>query len=120
MDLVAFDFAGFSNKASTQVTITIGGSAPITADKLAPKIITTAIKVTKNQSGLYLITLPLEEPSGLLRGNITRNGVTLYEFRNGNTANFTMDSLGPVVVSAQDTAKNTLNQTVDLNTYFTQ
>jgi hypothetical protein len=56
----------------------------------------------------------------LARGKITRNGVTLYEYKDGNTATFTIDSLGPVVVSAQDTLKNTLNQTIDLTTYFTQ
>jgi hypothetical protein len=80
----------------------------------------SAIKITKNASGAYVVTLPLDEESWLLWWNITRNGVTLYEFRDGNTANFTVDSLGPVVVSAQDIVKNTLNQTIDLSVYFAQ
>ena len=80
----------------------------------------SGIKVTKNASGAYAITLPLDEESGLARANITRNGVTLYEFKGGNTANFTMDVLGPVVVSAEDTLKNKLNQTIDLSVYFAQ
>lgn len=117
MDLVAFDFAGFSNKASISVQLTLG-AAP--ADTAAPKIMESAIKIIKNQSGAYAVTLPLDEASGLLRGKITRNGETLYEFKNGNTASFTIDALGPVVVSAQDTLKNTLNQTIDLTTYFTE
>ena len=117
LDLVAFDFAGFSNKASVQVTLTLG-AAP--ADTDAPKVMTTGIKIIKNWSGTYDVTLPLDEESWLLRGKITRNGVTLFEYKNGNTANFTIDSLGPVVVSAQDTLKNTLNQTIDLNTYYTE
>jgi len=45
----------------------------------------------------------------------------LYEFKNGiATADFGIDALGPVVVTAQDPKKNTLNQTVDLSVYFTQ
>lgn len=68
---------------------------------------------------MYIVVLPLDEESGLARGKITRNGETLYEYKGGNTANFTIDSLGPVVVSAADTLKNTLNQTIDLNKYFT-
>lgn len=119
LDLVAFDFAWFSNKASISVKYAFGTpTAPL--DTLAPKIILSAIKVTKNQSGTYVVVLPLDEASWLARGKITRNGVTLYEYKDGNTATFTIDSLGPVVVSAQDTLKNTLNQTIDLTTYFTQ
>jgi len=45
LDLVAFDFAGFSNKASVQVTLTLG-AAP--ADTDAPKVMTTGIKIIKN------------------------------------------------------------------------
>ncbi|MEI6773718.1 MAG: hypothetical protein WCL18_02625 [bacterium] len=116
---MAFDFAGFSNKTSTQVTLTFG-AVPPPADTTAPKIMISGIKVIQNASGAYVITLPLDEESGLARGNITRNGVTLYEFKGGNTANFTMDSLGPVVVSAEDTLKNKLNQTIDLSVYFAQ
>lgn len=119
LDFVAFDFAWFSNKVSLPVTLTFG-TALAPTDSIAPKIVLSAITITKNQSGAYVVTLPLEEPSGLAWGKITRNGVTLYEYKNGNTANFTIDSLGPVVVSAQDTLKNTLNQTIDLATYFTQ
>jgi hypothetical protein len=50
-----------------------------------------------------------------------RNGVQLYEFKNSiATANFQINTLGPVVVTAKDPAGNTLNQTIDLNSYFTQ
>ena len=119
LDLVAFDFAGFSNKATVPVTLTLGTS-PSSVDTVAPKVIITGIKVVKDISGAYSVILPLEEPSWLAWGKITRNGVVLYEFKNGNTANFTIDSLGPVVVSAQDTLKNTLNQTIDLSVYLTQ
>jgi hypothetical protein len=62
LDLVAFDFAGFSNKASTQVTLTLG-TPPPPADTVAPKIMLSAIKITKNASGAYVVTLPLDEES---------------------------------------------------------
>ncbi len=80
---MAFDFAGFSNKTSTQVTLTLGSSptpAP-TVDITAPKIMTTGVKIVKNASGAYDVTLPLDEESGLARGKITRNGITLYEYK---------------------------------------
>ena len=119
LELVAFDFAWFSNKVSIPVTFTLGTSST-PSDTTAPKIMLSAIKVTKNASGTYDVVLPLDEESGLARGKITRNWITLYEYKGGNTANFTMDSLGPVVVSAADTFKNTLNQTIDLSVYLAQ
>ncbi|MEI7919772.1 MAG: hypothetical protein WCH65_06435 [bacterium] len=94
------------------------GAAAAIKDTAAPKVLEAQIRVTKNANGTYAVTLPLDEPSGLLRGKITRNGVSLYEYKNGTTANFTIDALGPVVISAADTWKNTLNQTVDLNAYM--
>ncbi len=115
LDVVAFDFAGFSNRTTIQVTL---GAAAAIKDTAAPKVLEAQIRVTKNANGTYAVTLPLDEPSGLLRGKITRNGVSLYEYKNGTTANFTIDALGPVVISAADTWKNTLNQTVDLNAYM--
>lgn len=121
LELVAFDFAGFSNKASSQVKLTLGTApTPAPTDTIAPVIMTTGIKIIKNWSGTYDITLPLDEASGLARGKIMRNGETLYEYKGWNTAKFTIDVLGPIVVNAQDTLKNTLNQTIDLNKYFIQ
>jgi len=121
LELVAFDFAGFSNKANSQVSLTLGSTpTPAPTDTVAPVIMTTGIKIIKNWSGTYDVTLPLDEASGLARGKITRNGEMLYEYKGGNTAKFTIDVLGPVVVSAQDTLKNTLNQTIDLTSYFSQ
>ncbi len=116
LELVAFDFAWFSNKTSIPVTLSLGASI----DTIAPKIVTSSIKITKNSDGTYTVILPLDEASWLSRGKIMRNGISLYEYKKGNTANFTIDALGPIVVNAQDTFKNTLNQTIDLNTYFVQ
>lgn len=124
LDFVAFDFAWFSNKVSIPVTYDIG--TPVTpppplVDTIAPEIPIASIKISKNADGTYSVILPLEDASGILSGKITRNGVQLYEFKNGNTiADFALDVLGPVVVTAQDTLKNTLNQTIDLSVYFTQ
>jgi hypothetical protein len=63
----------------------------------------------------------LEDASGILSGKVTRNGVQVYEFKNGvKTADFGIDSLSPIVVTAQDPAGNKLNQTIDLSVYTAQ
>jgi hypothetical protein len=60
----------------------------------------------------------LQDITAVVSGNITRNWVQLYEFKNSiATADFQIDVLGPVVVTAFDPAGNKLNQTIDLNTY---
>lgn len=124
MDLVAFDFAGFSNKSSIQVTLTLGSVTPPPApavDTAAPTIDTAAIKISKNIDGTYSVIIPLQDATAVVTGKIMRNGVQLYEFKNSiATADFQIDALGPVIVTAEDPAKNTLNQTIDLANYFTQ
>ncbi len=124
LDLVAFDFAGFSNKASSQVTLTLGGAAPTpapTVDTSAPTINTSAIKISKNADGTFSVLIPLKDATAVVSGKITKNGAQLYEFKNSiATADFQTDLLGPVVVTAQDPAGNKLNQTIDLNSYYFQ
>ncbi|MEI7558274.1 MAG: hypothetical protein WCJ45_05735 [bacterium] len=121
MDLVAFDFAGFSNKTSISVIYAAGASnTPVipAADTSAPKIVISAIKVSKNADGTFTVILPLDDASNIT-GNITRNGVQLYQFGKGaKTADFGIDVLGPIVVTATDTAGNVLNQTIDLSVYL--
>ncbi len=119
LDLIAFDFAWFSNKASAQVKLTLGTTPTI--DTTAPMINTAGINVNKNADGTYTIIIPLKDATAVVSGMVTRNGTKLYEFKNGiATADFQIDVLGPVVVTAQDPAGNKLNQTIDLTTYFTQ
>ena len=82
---------------------------------------TAGINVNKNADGTYTIIIPLKDATAVVSGMVTRNGTKLYEFKNGiATADFQIDVLGPVVVTAQDPAGNKLNQTIDLTTYFTQ
>jgi len=123
LDLVAFDFAWFSNRASTQVKLTLGGtpppSSPVT-DITAPVINTAAINVNKNADGTYTVIIPLKDATAVISWKVMRNGTQLYEFKNGiATADFQIDVLGPVVVTAQDPAWNKLNQTIDLSSYYT-
>lgn len=124
LDLVAFDFAGFSNRSSTQVTLTLDSVVPPpapTIDTTPPTINTAAIKVSKNIDGTYSVIIPLQDTTAVVTGKIMRNGVQLYEFKNSiATADFQIDVLGPVVVTAEDPAKNVLNQTIDLASYYTQ
>ncbi|MEI8009340.1 MAG: hypothetical protein WCI00_08520 [bacterium] len=49
------------------------GTSSVPGDTTAPKIMLSAVKVTKNASGTYDVVLPLDEQSGLARGKITRN-----------------------------------------------
>ncbi|MFA7298574.1 MAG: transglycosylase domain-containing protein [Candidatus Absconditabacterales bacterium] len=124
LELVAFDFAGFSNKASSQVILTLGAAstpAPTVTDTAAPIINTAGIRVSKNADATYTVTIPLQDATAVITGKITRNGIQLYEFKNSiATAEFQIDVLGPVVVTAADPAKNILNQTIDLTTYYHQ
>lgn len=123
LELVAFDFAGFSNKATAQVDLTLW-SAPAptptpSVDTAAPTINTSAIRVSKNADSTYSIIVPLQDSTAVVSWTITRNGTQLYEFKNSiATADFQIDILGPVVVTALDPAGNKLNQTIDLNTYY--
>lgn len=123
LELVAFDFAGFSNKATAQVDLTLW-SAPAptptpSVDTAAPTINTSAIRVSKNADSTYSIIIPLQDATAVISWTITRNGTQLYEFKNSiATADFQIDVLGPVVVTALDPAGNKLNQTIDLNTYY--
>ena len=125
LEVVAFDFAGFSNKTSAQVNLTLG-SAPVepvapAVDTAAPTINTSAIRVSKNADSTYSVIIPLQDMTAVVTGRITRNGTQLYEFKNSiATADFQIDALGPVVVTAADPAGNQLNQTIDLNTYYHQ
>ncbi len=122
LDVVAFDFAGFSNTTTTKVMLNLGvitpPPAPISTDTIPPKVLENQIGITKNPDGTYAVILTLEDLSWITWGKITRNGVTLYEFKNWPTATFGIDVLGPVVITAQDTVGNKLNQTIDLSTYF--
>ncbi len=122
MEVIAFDFAGFSNKASIPVSLVLG-NAPTpspTEDTAAPTIDTAHTKVTKNADGTYSVLIPLKDMTAVVSGKVTRNGSQLYEFKNSiSTADFQIDTLGPVVVTAADPAGNTLNQTIDLTTYYT-
>ncbi len=126
LDVIAFDFAGFSNKASVHVQLKLGAtteqptapSAPA-VDTAAPTIKTSGIKVSKNADGTYSVIIPLQDMTAVVSGKVTRNGVQLYEFKNGiATADFQIDALGPVLVTAEDPAKNKLSQTIDLTTYL--
>lgn len=120
LDVIAFDFAGFSNKASIPVTLNLSAApTPPAADTAAPTIDTANVKVTKNADGTYSVIIPLKDATAVVSGKITRNGTQLYEFKNSNSkADFQIDVLGPVVVTAADPAGNTLNQTIDLTTYL--
>ena len=123
LDIIAFDFAGFSNKASIPVQLTLDAAPtpPPVVDTAAPTIDTNNIKVSKNADGTYSIIIPLKDTTAVVTGTITRNGVQLYEFKNSvATADFQIDVLGPVVVTAADPAGNQLNQTIDLTTYYHQ
>jgi hypothetical protein len=89
------------------------------ADTVSPIIDTTNTKVTKNADGTYTVIIPLKDATAVVSGKITRNGTQLYEFKDSiATADFQIDVLGPVVVTAADPAGNQLNQTIDLTTYL--
>lgn len=120
LDLVAFDFAWFSNKVSVPVVLGATATQPTPiADTVAPTINTAGIKVSKNADGTYSVIIPLKDATAVVSGKITRNGKQLYEFKNSvSTADFQIDVLGPVVVTAADPVGNQLNQTIDLNTYL--
>lgn len=123
LDIVAFDFAGFSNSASIPVTLNFNAApetpTPPVADTSAPTIDTNNLRVTKNADGTYSVILPLKDMTAVVNGKVTRNWTQLYEFKNSvATADFQIDVLGPVVVTAADPAGNQLNQTIDLTTYL--
>lgn len=122
LDVVAFDFAGFSNRVSIPVTLSLSETVgPAAADTAAPTIDTANLRVSKNADGSYSIVIPLKDVTAVVTGKVTRNGQQLYEFKNSiSTADFQIDALGPVVVTAADPAGNQLNQTIDLNTYYHQ
>lgn len=122
LDFVAFDFAWFSNKKSVSVQLALGAIPPPSpiVDTDAPTINTSAIKISKNMDGTYSVIIPLQDVTAVVTWKIMRNSVQLYEFKNSiATADFQIDTLGPVVIIAQDPAQNTLNQTIDLSTYYT-
>ena len=121
LDVIAFDFAGFSNKASFPVTLVLGDAPaqPAAPDTAAPTIDTANTRVTKNADGTYTVIIPLKDTTAVVTGKVTRNGVQLYEFKNSvSKADFQTAELWPVVVTAADPAGNQLNQTIDLNTYL--
>lgn len=121
LDVIAFDFAWFSNKVSIPVKLVLGDApaTPSVADTVSPIIDTTNTKVTKNADGTYTVIIPLKDATAVVSGKITRNGTQLYEFKDSiATADFQIDVLGPVVVTAADPAGNQLNQTIDLTTYL--
>jgi hypothetical protein len=121
LEVIAFDFAGFSNKATIPVTLNLGTTPPPppVEDTEAPRIDTANIKVSKNADNTYSVIIPLKDVTAVVTGKITRNGVQLYEFKNSvATADFQVSELGPVVVTAADPAGNQLNQTIDLTTYL--
>ncbi|HBB03566.1 TPA: hypothetical protein DCZ39_01500 [Patescibacteria group bacterium] len=71
LELVAFDFAGFSNKTSTQVTLALGSTPtpppPVPAeDTSAPTINTSAIKVSKNADSTYTVIIPLQDVTAVI------------------------------------------------------
>jgi len=122
LEVVAFDFAWFSNKASLPVQLVLdfvsAPQAPI-SDIEAPTIDTANIKVSKNADNTYSVIIPLKDKTAVVTGKVVKNGVQLYEFKNSvATADFQVGELGPVVIIAADPAGNQLNQTVDLTTYL--
>lgn len=84
LDVIAFDFAGFSNKASFPVTLVLGDAPaqPAAPDTAAPTIDTANTRVTKNADGTYTVIIPLKDTTAVVTGKVTRNGVQLYEFKN--------------------------------------
>lgn len=78
---------------------------PPASDIAAPTIDITNIRVSKNADGTYSVIIPLKDATAVVSGKITRNGTQLYEFKNSvATADFQIDVLGPVVVTAADPA----------------
>jgi len=68
LDIVAFDFAGFSNKVSIPVNLVLG-DAPVTppvADTSAPTIDTANTKATKNADGTYTVIIPLKDATAVV------------------------------------------------------
>ena len=70
---MAFDYAGYSNKDETSITIVKK------TDTQAPTLPDGNIKVVKQGSG-YQVTLTFSDDSGVGKGKIINNGVTLKEF----------------------------------------
>lgn len=123
LEVIAFDFAGFSNKATLPVNLVLGDTpaAPSATDTAAPTINTSGIRISKNADATYTVILPLQDATGIVSWKVMRNGTQFYEFKNGiATADFAVAELGPVVVTAVDPAGNQLNQTIDLTTYYHQ
>ena len=105
---------------STPTPPPIQPPAPSTPDTSAPTIKTSGIQISKNADATFTVIIPLQDTTAVLSGKITRNGAQLYEFKNGvSIADFQIDVLGPIVITAQDPAGNKLNQTIDLTTYYT-
>lgn len=77
LDIVAFDFAGFSNSASIPVTLNFNAApetpTPPVADTSAPTIDTNNLRVTKNADGTYSVILPLKDVTAVVSGKVTRN-----------------------------------------------
>lgn len=120
LELVAFDFAWFSNKVAVQVSVALWETTPPPApDTAAPTIDLARVSVSKNADGTYSVLIPLKDMTAVVTGKVTRNGTQLYEFKHSvSTADFQVAELGAVVVTAADPAGNQLNQTLDLTKYL--
>ncbi|PJA48428.1 MAG: hypothetical protein CO170_02740 [candidate division SR1 bacterium CG_4_9_14_3_um_filter_40_9] len=113
LKVIVFDFAGYSNKDETSITIVKK------TDTQPPVLLEDEIKVVKQGSGTYQVTLKFSDDSGVENGKIVNNGTTLKEFE-GATVTFITETLVPVSITVADTNGNKLEKSVDLSTYIQQ
>ena len=68
LEVIAFDFAGFSNKATLPVNLVLGDTpaAPSATDTAAPTINTSGIRISKNADATYTVILPLQDATGIV------------------------------------------------------
>ena len=124
LQVVAVDFAWFSNSKSVDVVLGSQASqpAPTTPPVVTPTVSTfkfseSSTKITQDTDGTYTVSLFFTGGS-ISQGTVTRNGTPLSILKSANKILFTTESLWVVAINVQDANKNTVSQTVDLGKYF--
>lgn len=114
LQVVWFDFAGFSNKAEQTIILS---KKEIPQDKTMPELVESQIKVTKSPDWTYAVSLSIQDQSPI-NGKIISNNQVIKEFKE-YLVSFSLANIdAPITITVEDQAKNILNKQLDLKKYL--
>ncbi len=114
LQVVGFDFAGFSSKSENTIILS---KKAITTDTAIPELLDSQIKVSKNADWTYAVSLSIQDQS-TINWKIIFNNQLIKEFKE-SLVSFSIPNIdSQITLTVEDAYKNILNKSIDPKKYI--